>query len=103
MRLSISSTWLILTLAWANALSMADELPTTDEEIRVMSWNVSDDAFVSEQRAFRSLLLWADPDVVLLDEVAPSASIEELNRSLDALRSGDISPLAFDEIRRDFF
>lgn len=54
-----------------------------------MSWNVSDDAFVSEQRVFRSLLLWADPDVVLLDEVAPSASDEQLKKSLVALRPGE--------------
>jgi len=89
MRFSASSNWLILTLAWANASSTADELPTIDEAIRVMSWNASDSAFVSEQRVFRSILLWADPDVVLLDEVAPPASDEELIRSLDALRSGE--------------
>ena len=92
MRLFVSATWLILTLACVGASSLADELPTIDDGIRIMSWNVSDDAFVSEPRIFQALLGWADPDVVLLDEVAPSASGEQLIHALDSVRSDRREP-----------
>ncbi len=39
-------------------------------------------------QAFQSLLLWANPDVLLLDEVAPWADIDELMKALVALRPG---------------
>ncbi|MGI9247566.1 MAG: endonuclease/exonuclease/phosphatase family protein [Woeseiaceae bacterium] len=81
--------WLILALASASVSSIGGELPASDRGFRVVSWNISNDAFVSEQQAFRSHLLWADPDIVLLDEVAPSASDEELMKSLVSLRPSD--------------
>lgn len=87
---SIRTASAILVLAFASAFSVADEPLVANDRIRVLSWNISDDAFVSEQREFRSLLLWADPDIVLLDEVTPSASEEELMKSLDALRPSAI-------------
>ena len=89
MRLSVSSNWVILLLAFLSASSTADERPTNDDEFRVMSWNISDDAYTAQQQEFRSLLLWADPDIVLLDEVAPSATEDELSSSLENLRPGE--------------
>ncbi len=86
MRFLIRLAPLILTGVFANTSSVAEEREAFDEGIRVLSWNISGNAFVSEQRAFRSLLLWADPDVVLLDEVAPSADPDALMKSLEALR-----------------
>jgi len=76
-----------LILAICSAYSFAGEPPAANGGIRVLSWNISEDAFVSEQEEFQSLLLWADPEVVLLDEVAPSASEEELMKSLVVLHS----------------
>ncbi|MBT8098435.1 MAG: endonuclease/exonuclease/phosphatase family protein [Gammaproteobacteria bacterium] len=67
----------------------AEERSGNYESIRILSWNISDDAFVTEQQAFQSLLLWADPDVVLLDEVRPSADPEQLAKVLMALRPGE--------------
>jgi endonuclease/exonuclease/phosphatase family metal-dependent hydrolase len=89
MTFSIRSISLALIFTCAGSSSVADELPTIDETVRVLSWNISGDAFVSEQRIFQSLLLWANPDVVLLDEVAPSANDEELRKSLAALDSDE--------------
>ena len=74
--------------AFASANSVADEDRAASEGFRVLSWNISGDAFVSEQDAFFSLLRWADPDVVLLDEVSPLADPEALGEMLDRLRPG---------------
>jgi len=60
-----------------------------DETIRVLSWNISGDAFVAEQSEFRSLLRWGNPDVVLLDEVSPRADPAELKNALTNPRTGD--------------
>lgn len=68
---------------------MSDELAAGDENFRVLSWNISGDAYVAEQSDFRSLLRWGDPDVLLLDEVAPSADPSELTKVLTNLRPGD--------------
>jgi len=66
-----------------------DRLGSDEEGIRVMSWNISDDAFISRPTEFLSLLRRADPDVLLLDEVAPAANAEQLRGVLDGLRQGD--------------
>ena len=72
-------------LAVFSTSSIADEPKVPGKSIRILSWNISGDAFVSEQREFRSLLSWADPDLILLDEVQPSASKADLLESFDAL------------------
>ena len=89
MRFFTRSTWIILAGALASASGVADESAAIGEGVRILSWNISDDAFVSEQQAFQSLLLWADPDVLLLDEVAPSADTGPLRKALAALRPDD--------------
>jgi hypothetical protein len=89
MRIPIRTASAILVLAIVSACSVAGKPQTTDDNIRILSWNISDDAFVSRRGEFQSLLLWADADVVLLDEVAPSASDAELMKSLDTLRSDE--------------
>lgn len=86
MRFSSGSVWILLVFAFATVPSAAEGLAAIDERIRVLSWNISQDAFVSEPQAFHSLLLWADPDVVLLDEVDPSADPENLMDALLAIR-----------------
>lgn len=75
-----------MILPFAFGLSLVDDLAAADEKFRVLSWNISGDAFVAEQSEFRSLLRWGDPDVVLLDEVSPSADPSELTNALAGLR-----------------
>ena len=70
----------------------AEDLPDTDNEIRVLSWNVSGAAFTSQEQAFNSILQWASPDVVLLDEVSPSTTTEVLISRLAALSPVDAEP-----------
>ena len=75
-----------LFLAIFSTCSIADESQDSDDSIRILSWNISDDAYASQQQEFSTLLRWADPDVVLLDEVNPSASAAELAKSFITLR-----------------
>ncbi len=65
------------------------EAPQTADDVRVLSWNVSDDAFVRDAAAFRALVNRANPDILLLDEVAPSATGPQLRAALPALTSED--------------
>ena len=67
----------------------AEETDTRADGFRVLSWNVSGDAFVSEPDAFSSVLSWAGPDVLLLDEVAPSVDAGLLRSMLERLLPGD--------------
>ena len=71
MRTVIKPCWIVLTFAFVSAAALADEGTAGDATIRVLSWNITDDAFVAEAKEFQSLLRWADPDIVLLDEVSP--------------------------------
>lgn len=84
-----NSAWMVLVITLAAGLSLTCELAASDGKFRVLSWNISADAFVNEQLEFHSLLRWADPDVVLLDEVSPSADPSELTKALTGLRAGD--------------
>jgi endonuclease/exonuclease/phosphatase family metal-dependent hydrolase len=67
------------------ALFVAGNLAADEEKFRVLSWNISADAFVAEPLEFRALLQWGDPDIVLLDEVAPTAGVSQLDKALKAL------------------
>ena len=78
--------WIVLMFALVSASALADEGPARDATIRIMSWNITGDAFVAEPREFQSLLRWADPDIVLLDEVSPSADVHELHAALANLQ-----------------
>ena len=62
--------------------------PPTDV-VRVLSWNVSDDAFVREPAAFRALMRRADADILLLDEVSPTTTDPQLRDALPDITSGD--------------
>lgn len=62
-----------------------DVTPADSEGIRILSWNISNDAFVSEPKAFESMLRWAEPDVLLLDEVHPTADPGVLTETLAAI------------------
>lgn len=55
---------------------------TGPPSLRVLSWNVSSDAFLRDPAAFRSLVLEARADILLLDEVAPEASESQIRSAL---------------------
>lgn len=76
-------------VALAFGAGPGDTLATQDTTFRILSWNISLDAFVNEQPEFRALLRWADPDLVLLDEVSPAADPLELKKALTGLRSNE--------------
>jgi len=83
---------LVLILVFAGAPTFAEQRPDADAGIRILSWNITDDAFVAEAVEFQSLLRWADPDIVLLDQVSPLADIDELHAGLANLQPGDDGP-----------
>lgn len=89
MKTVIRLFWVLLALALASALALADEHPANADGFRVLSWNISNDAFENEAEEFSSILRWANPDVVLLDEVSPHADPEKLRAALERLRPGD--------------
>jgi hypothetical protein len=53
--------------------------------VRVLSWNVSSDAFMRDPAAFHALLRKAQADILLFDEVAPSANESQLRASLEGI------------------
>jgi hypothetical protein len=59
----------------------------TNEGVRLLSWNVSSDAFVRDPAAFRALVRHAQADILLLDEVAPSTNANDLRDALAGLES----------------
>lgn len=63
--------------------------PDGESQFTVLSWNVSGDAFVSHPGEFRTLLEFADPRIVLLDEVDPYTTSDQLLFALPAGRSDD--------------
>lgn len=86
--------WLsaVLVMACVNAPCVAEEAPAAAETFRILSWNISDEAFSTEPAAFDALLRWANPDIVLLDEVSPTADFQALSKSLAELRPGEDAP-----------
>ena len=82
MRTATRSFGLVLALALASLVAQA-------EGLRILSWNISNNAFEEEAEEFQSLLRWADPDIVLLDEVHPSVPLDKLHVALATLRPGE--------------
>jgi hypothetical protein len=71
--------WILLILVLAGGLAMANEPSVSNGEFRILSWNISDDAYLSHPTAFRNLLVLARPDILLLDEVSPSPGADGFN------------------------
>jgi len=89
MRFFKKSPLVAFSIIFAIVFCMSNGLAADDENFRILSWNISGDAYVAEQPDGHSLLRWGDPDVLLLDEVAPAADPSELTKALTNLRSGD--------------
>jgi hypothetical protein len=78
-------------LATAAACAPTREAPAveTTAGVRVLSWNVSSDAFVRDPAAFRALVQRAQADILLLDEVSPSTTGSQIREALPGLAAGD--------------
>ena len=61
---------------------------TPPDGIRILSWNISGDPLEREAQAFAAMLEKADPDILILDEAAPTLDLEHL-RSVLAELDGD--------------
>jgi exonuclease III len=55
---------------------------STGDGVRLLSWNVSSDAFVRDAASFRVLLTRADADILLFDEVSPATTEAQLRAAL---------------------
>ena len=55
-------------------------------DFRVLSWNVSGAQFFEKAAGFRTLLKWADADLLLLDEVDGGRSVSDVQSVLRGLR-----------------
>lgn len=82
MKPNVRSVSNLLALLLVSGLAIADSPLEANEEIRVLSWNVAEDSFVTHQAEFRALILRADADIWLFDEVAPWTDAEQLERVL---------------------
>jgi len=60
-------------LCFATSPGIADETSPASAEMRILSWNISGDAFVTHPAEFRSLLVHSRANILLLDEVSPAA------------------------------
>jgi len=77
--------WLLLLISATLSSAFADALPEGDSRFRILSWNISEDAFVQHPQAFAGILRRADPDILLFDEVAPNVKASKLQSVLDDL------------------
>lgn len=60
----------------------SSQIPRTNSNLTVLSWNISGDAFVSYPDKFKALLQYAAADIILLDEVSPSTTVAQLQSVL---------------------
>jgi endonuclease/exonuclease/phosphatase family metal-dependent hydrolase len=88
-RIAVGTRLVCWVLLLAVAACASTEASPVDEGVRVLAWNVSDDAFVRDPAAFRALVRKAQADILLLDEVAPSTNENELRDALAGLESDD--------------
>ncbi len=83
-------TILVLLTACVSADTHDDAAP----HVTVMSWNVSGVALDAERDGFKSLMSYAAPDILLLDEVSPRTGIEGVQKALpdSAASKGTAAP-----------
>ena len=86
MKPNVRSVWILLILPLMGVLAQADSPPETNAEFRVLSWNIAEDCFVRHEAEFQAMLLRANANILLLDEVAPSANAKQIHKLLAGLR-----------------
>jgi endonuclease/exonuclease/phosphatase family metal-dependent hydrolase len=84
---SLRVSLIMLLVATYCSIALADGASNGSSGVRVLSWNISDDAPARDQKTFVGILRRANPDILLLDEVAPTVDIERLQRILGELPS----------------
>lgn len=72
----------LLYILLCSSAALAQSVNDNNESFRVLSWNISDDAFVENKPEFRALVEHNHPDILLLDEVEPSSTEALLRESL---------------------
>ncbi len=60
---------------------------TAEADLRVLAWNVAETAFARDVKGFRAHLAQARPDILLLDEVLPTAAGAPLSDALAPVAS----------------
>ena len=76
---------LLLATTFLAGLANADEQSSVESRTRILSWNISDDAFASHAKEVQALLFRWSPDLLLLDEVSPSVTVDQLRRPLEGI------------------
>ncbi|WP_166961364.1 endonuclease/exonuclease/phosphatase family protein [Yeosuana marina] len=86
----ISFGCLVLMLSMTNCVSIAvnttseavPRIASKEAGVRVLSWNISGDAFVREPETFRAFVKKAQANVLLLDEVDPSTTEDQIRSAI---------------------
>ncbi len=85
---------LFMASVFLASCASTDRLPNRDANITVLSWNISGNAFATHPSDFQALLRYAEPDIVLLDEVDPTKTdVEQLHAALPSSMSGNVQEL----------
>jgi hypothetical protein len=84
----------VLVLALLTACVSAENRDDALPRVTVLSWNVSGVALDAGRDGFKSLMSYADPDLLLLDEVSPRTGIEGVQKALPDGQTftGDAAP-----------
>lgn len=87
MRTRIRNYGICLLLSAFSQAAFADASAITGlekpgENLRVLSWNISEDAFVDTAPEFHTLITQIQPDILLLDEVKPTSNEDMLREAL---------------------
>jgi hypothetical protein len=94
MKANVRSVSRLLALLLVSGCTIADSTPDPYEGIRVLSWNVQEDSFVTHQTEFRALMRRADANIWLLDEVAPWTDADQIEEAI--LQPGSDATLHID-------
>ena len=87
MKVTVNTFAALFMLLWPGAQTHAD-----DHTVRVVSWNISGDSFVTHKESFRAIMRHTKPDVLVLDEVLPSADAAQLKEALAGIDPLDDRP-----------
>lgn len=75
-------TFLLLSVALVACKPATINPDQAAHNLRVLSWNIGEDAFVKSMPAFHSLVAHNRPDILLLDEVEPASDESLLRKAL---------------------
>jgi hypothetical protein len=86
--MKLISRYLVFFIVFCGCVQALAEIAVNEDRVvRVVSWNISGDSFVTDTETFQAMMRHTQPDVLILDEVLPSATAEQLSNIL-----ADIDP-----------